>query len=264
MTLMIPVFDRIFNNTKIVIPNKVPGFIYDMVNYFNSTDRHFLFLAVPLCFLSLFTIKQVILYLSDYFMNDVAQRVMRDVRSRLFERIQTLSLDYFSKKRTGELIARITNDVGVIENAVSYAVTDFFKQPLLIVIFLSLAFTFNVRGTILIFLIVPFIAVPMTLLGRKLRKASKGQQEKMADINSHLFETISGVRILKAFGTERYEIKRFNQQNQDYYKVRMKGLKSLILLGPITELVGAVFGIGAFVILGKDVLDGKLSVGVFS
>ena len=197
-------------------------------------------------------------------MNDVAQRVMRDVRSRLFERIQTLSLDYFSKKRTGELVARITNDVGVIENAVSYAVTDLIRQPVLVIIFLGLAFTFNVHGTLLIFVMVPFIAIPMAIIGKRLRKVSMGQQEKMADINSHLLETISGVRILKAFGTERYEIKRFNQRNQDYYKLRMKGLKNLMLMGPITEMVGGICGITAILILGKDVLDGNLSFGVFA
>lgn len=264
LTLMLPVIDRIFTNKKIVLPNKVPHFLNNIVNYLNSVDTHALFIAVPLCFLGLFAIKQVVSFYSDYFMNDVAQRVMRDVRSKLFERIQTLSLDYFSKKRTGELVARITNDVGVIENAVSYAVTDLVRQPVLVIIFLGLAFTFNVHGTLLIFVMVPFIAIPMAIIGKRLRKVSRGQQEKMADINSHLLETISGVRILKAFGTERYEIKRFNQQNQDYYKLRMKGLKNLILMGPITEMVGAICGITAVLILGKDVLDGHLSFGVFS
>ena len=264
LTLMLPVIDRIFTNKKIILPNKVPEFVTNLVNYLNSIDNHILFWSVPLSFLALFTCKQILAFFADYYMNDVAQRVMRDVRSRLFERIQTLSLDYFSKKRTGELVARITNDVGVIENAVSYAVTDLFRQPVLIIVFLALAFTFNATGTLLIFVMVPFIAIPMVIIGKKLRKLSRGQQEKMADINSHLLETISGVRILKAFGTERYEIKRFDQQNQDYYRLRMKGLKNLMLLGPITELAGATCGVAAVLILGKAVLEGQLSFGVFS
>lgn len=264
LTLMLPVIDRIFTNKKIVLPNKVPAFITRLVDYFNAVDSHVLFWMIPLAFLCLFAIKQVVTFWSDYLMNDVAQRVMRDVRFKLFERIQTLSLDYFSKKRTGELIARITNDVAVIENAVSYAVTDLVRQPVLVILFLALALTFNVQGTLLIFAMVPFIAIPMGIIGKRLRKLAKGQQEKMADINSHLLETISGVRILKAFGTERYEIKRFDQQNQDYYKLRMKGLKNLILLGPITEMVGAICGVAAILILGKDVLGGHLSFGVFS
>jgi subfamily B ATP-binding cassette protein MsbA len=154
--------------------------------------------------------------------------------------------------------------VAVIENAVSYAVTDLIKQPILVIIFLSLAFTFNKNGTALILFMVPLIAIPMVIIGKKLRKISRGQQEKMADINSHLLETISGVRILKAFCTERYEIKRFNQQNHDFYKLRMKGLKNVMLMSPISEMVGAVCVIGAILILGRAVLDNHLSFGVFS
>ena len=263
ITMMLPVIDRIFTNSTIKAPNELPPFLANIVDQLNRMDPHQLFLMLPVVFLILFSLKQIVSFFADFMMNDVAQRVMRDVRYRLFERIQTLSLDYFSKKRTGELVSRITNDVGVIENAVSYAVTDLLRQPILIIIFISMAFTFNIKGTSLLFLMVPFIAIPMAIITRKLRKISKGQQEKMADINSLLLETISGVRILKAFGTERYEIKRFFQQNFDYYKLRMKGLRNLMLMGPITEMVGAVCGMAGFIVLGKGVLDGKLSFGVF-
>ena len=124
LSFILPVVDRIFENKPIIIPNKVPAFLAHMVDKLNSMDVHTLFWMTPLCFMILFSIKQVVLFFSDYLMNDIAQAVMRDVRSRLFERIQTLSLDYFSRKRTGELVSRITNDVGTIENAISYAVTD--------------------------------------------------------------------------------------------------------------------------------------------
>jgi len=141
LSFMLPVIDRIFTNKKIILPNQVPLFIQNMVEGLNNIDVHVLFWAVPLIFLGVFIVKQVILFFSDYLMNDIAQSVMRDVRSRLFERIQTLSLDYFSKKRTGELIARITNDVGMIENGISYGLTDLFKQPF-IEVFIESRFTF--------------------------------------------------------------------------------------------------------------------------
>ena len=131
LSFILPVVDRIFTNKKIILhSNLVPAFIHNLVDYLNKTDVYTLFWMTPLCFMILFTIKQVVLYFSDYLMNDIAQSVMRDVRSRLFERIQTLSLDYFSIKRTGELVSRITNDVGTIENAISYAVTDILKQEI--------------------------------------------------------------------------------------------------------------------------------------
>jgi ATP-binding cassette, subfamily B, bacterial MsbA len=264
LTFMLPVIDRIFTNKKIVIPNQVPPFISGLVDKINSIDVHTLFWMIPLFFLIMFTIKQVVLFASDYFMNDIAQSVMRDVRYKLFERIQTLSLDYFSKKRTGELVSRITNDVGVIENAVSYAVTDFFKQPFLILVFLCFAFTVNFKGTLIVFIMFPLIGIPMAIITKRLKKLSRATQEKMADINSHLLETISGVRILKAFCTEKYEIERFRQQNQAFYKVRMKSLKNMMIVGPITEEVGAIAGIGVFFMLGRGVMDGAMSSGVFA
>ncbi len=263
LTFILPVVDRIFENKPIIIPNKVPAFLTHFIDKLNTMDVHTLFWMTPLCFMILFTIKQVVLFCSDYLMNDIAQGVMRDVRSRLFERIQTLSLDYFSGKRTGELVSRITNDVGTIENAISYAVTDIFKQPFLILVFMGISFTVNTKGTLFVLLLFPLIGWPMTLINKKLRKIAKNTQEKMADINSLLMETISGVRILKAFGTEKYEIQRFRHQNFDYYKLRMKAFLNMNLMGPITEMMGALCGMAILLILGKEVLKNHLSFGVF-
>ena len=263
LSFILPVIDRIFTNKPIIIPNKVPVFLSNIVNKLNAMDVHTLFWMIPAGFMVLFAMKQVVLFWSDYFMNDIAQAVMRDVRCRLFERIQTLSLDYFSRKRAGELVSRITNDVGTIENAISYAVTDLFKQPFLVLVFMAISFTINTKGTLIVLLMFPLIGWPMALISKKLRKIAKNTQEKMADINSHLMETISGVRILKAFGTEKYEIQRFRQQNHDYYKLRMKTIRNLILMGPITEIVGALCGVAIVLILGKEVLKGSLSFGVF-
>jgi len=263
LSFMLPVIDRIFTNKKIILPNKVPAFLNHLVDNLNNTDAQTLFWMIPLGFMVLFCVKQVVLFWSDYLMNDIAQAVMRDVRTRLFERIQTLSLDYFSRKRVGELVSRITNDVNTIENAISYAVTDLVKQPFLILVFIAFSFTINAKGTLIVFLMFPCIGWPMVLISKKLRKISKNTQEKMADINSHLMETIAGVRILKAFGTEKYEIQRFRQQSQDYYKLRMKTIRNLILMGPITEIVGSLCGVAIVLVLGREVLKGHLSFGVF-
>ena len=263
LSFILPVVDRIFENKPIILPNKVPAFLAHIVDKLNSIDVHTLFWMTPLCFMILFSFKQVVLFFSDYLMNDIAQAVMRDVRSRLFERIQTLSLDYFSGKRTGELVSRITNDVGTIENAISYAVTDIFKQPFLILVFMGISFMVNTKGTLFVLLLFPLIGWPMALINKKLRKIAKNTQEKMADINSHLMETISGVRILKAFGTEKYEIQRFRHQNHDYYKLRMKTFRNMNLMGPITEMMGALCGMGILLVLGKEVLNNHLSFGVF-
>lgn len=263
LSFILPVIDRIFTNKQIVLPNQVPEFFHGIVHWLNTTDSMTLFKLIPITFLTLFLLKQIVLFLSDYLMNDIAQSVMRDVRSKLFERIQTLSLDYFSKKRTGELISRITNDVAAIENAVSYAITDFFRQPFLIIVFIGFSLTVNFKGTMIVFIMFPLIGIPMAIVSKRLRKLARSIQERIADISSHLLETISGVRILKAFSTEKYEIERFRQQNQSFYRVKMKSLVSMMLVSPITEIAGAICGMIILMILGKDVLEGKISFGVF-
>ncbi|MDE2222566.1 MAG: ABC transporter ATP-binding protein [Candidatus Omnitrophica bacterium] len=259
-----PVIDRIFENKPIVIHNKIPHFLTQIIQNLNNTDNYTLFWMIPAIFLGLFTLKQVVLFFSDYFMNDIAQGVMRDVRTKLFERMQTLSLDFFSRKRTGELVSRITNDVGTIENAVSYAVTDIVKQPILMIVFLGMSLVVNTKGTLIVFILFPLIGIPMALINKKLRKIARNTQEKMADINSHLLETISGVRILKAFCTEKYEIQRFRQQSLDYYRLRMKNFINQNMMGPITEEAGAICTVIALWILGIDVLRGQLSFGIFA
>jgi len=104
----------------------------------------------------------------------------------------------------------------------------------------------------------------MAKIGRKLRKLSKSAQERMADINSLLVETISGVRVVKAFGMEDYESKRFSNQNQNFYKVKMKSIMRMLIMGPITELIGAVFGLMIFAWMGSQVIQGNISFGIFA
>lgn len=262
-SLLVPLTDRILTNKKIILPNKVPAFLQHVVDGFNSMDVHVLFWVIPVGFFVMILIRLATTFLYDYLMNDIAQKIMRDIRLRLYETIQHLSLDYFSRKRTGELISRITNDVQTIENGVSYAVTDMFRQPFMIVIYLSMVFVMYFKAALIVFVMVPLIAWPMATIGKKLRKLAKGSQEKMADINSHLLETISGVRVVKAFGMEDDEVERFRGNNQEFYKLRMKGIKRMLVLSPTVELVGTVFGLACFMVLGKQVMEGHLSFGVF-
>ncbi len=262
-SLLVPLTDRILTNKSIVLPNKVPVFLQNLVDRFNATDTHLLLWLIPLIFFGMILVRLVTTFFYDYLMNDIAQKIMRDIRSRLYEKIQFLSLDYFSKKRTGELISRITNDVQTIENGISYAVTDMFRQPFTIITYLVMVFLLYANAAGAVILLVALIAWPMAVFGKKLRKLAKGSQEKMADINSHLLETISGIRVVKAFSMENYEIDRFRKNNQEFYKLKIKAIKRTLVLSPIIELLGTIFGLTVFMVLGKQVMEGHLSFGVF-
>lgn len=268
LSLLVPLTDKILSNNKIVIPGKIPPFLATFVDKINTMPSMTLLSILVIAVIVMFIFKGFFGFWYGYLMNDASQRVMRDIRARLYEKIQNLSLDYFSKRRSGELIARITNDVQVIENAVSYGVTDLVYQTFRIIIFVSFIFFICFKMAvpklaIMAFILFPTIALPMKYIGKRLKKISRSTQEKMADINSLLFETISGIRIVKAFCMEQYEMNRFKSQNQDFYKLKMKSIKRSLALGPITEFFGALFGVAICYWMGSEVINGRISFGVF-
>jgi len=261
--LMVPMTDRVFNNKKMIIPNELPVFAQNFVEKINNMDPQALFPIVLFGFVGLLLLKNILVFAYQYLMSDVSQRIMRDIRYQLYARIQNLSLDYFSEKRTGELISRITHDVNVVENALSYGVTDLFRQTFIIMMWIATAFVIDPQAACIIFFIFPFIGFPMSKIGKYLKKNSQGIQEKMADINSLLLETISGVKLVKAFSTEDYETERFKGQNHSYYKLRMKAVKRLILISPISEIIGGICGVILILWFGNRLMTGELSFGVF-
>ncbi|VAX37258.1 Lipid A export permease/ATP-binding protein MsbA [hydrothermal vent metagenome] len=263
LSLLAPMTDRIFNNNQIIIPNELPKFFANKVEWFNTMDPKKLFPFFLVGFFVLLLIKNILVFTYQYLMGDVSQRIMRDIRYKLYVKIHSLSLDYFSEKRTGELVSRITHDANILENAVSYGVTDLFRQTFIIIMWITTAFMIDPQAACIIFLIFPFIGIPMSKIGKKLKVISRGLQEKMADINSLLLETISGVKLVKAFCTEDYEINRFKGENHGYYKLRMKATKRLIIISPITEIVGGLCGVFLILWFGKRLMTGELSFGVF-
>lgn len=262
-SLLVPLTDRIFNKKLIVVPNQVPSFVAEIIGRLNAVDPATLLSILPGFVLVLMVMKNAVVYFHQLLMNDVSQRVMRDIRYDLYTKIQNLSLDYFSEKRTGELVSRITHDVQIVENAVSYGVTDLFRQTFLIVMYITIAFSIHLNAALIIFFVFPLMVWPISSIGRRLRKLSKSTQERMADINAILLETISGVKVVKAFCTERYEVDRFRAKNYDYYKLKMKAARRLSLLAPITEILGVVCGIFIISWMGRQVMEEKLSFGVF-
>jgi subfamily B ATP-binding cassette protein MsbA len=195
-------------------------------------------------------------------MSDISQRVIRDLRSKVYSKFHTLSLDYFIHRRGGEMMSRITNDVGSVGNAMSYGATDLIYQALQVVVFTFLIFFIHARLALVSLVLLPMISFPIIRVGKMLKKISLRTQEKMADLNSLLYETILGVRVVKAFNMEEYEKAKFDRVNADYYKLSMKSLKRMLLLNPFTELLGILAGVLVFFWGGKEVIEGRMSFGV--
>ncbi|MEW6009185.1 MAG: ABC transporter ATP-binding protein [Candidatus Omnitrophota bacterium] len=263
LSLIVPLADKILSNKKIIIPKQLPSGLAALVDYINNSEPLRLLYIMSIAILAMFILKGIFNFLQSYLMSDIGQRVVRDVRWKLYAKFQDLSLDYFTRKRSGEMISRITNDVKLIENAASYGFTDLAYQTFQVILFTFLIFYIHWKLALIALVILPLVSLPIIFVGKILKRLSVKSQEKMADINSLLVETISGVRIVKAFRMEMAEINKFKTNNYDYYKITMKSIKRTLILAPLTEIVGAFGGIFVFVWAGRDVIQGKLSFGVF-
>jgi len=265
LSAIVPVIDRVFTNKPITFTSeRLPAFLVNILNQLNSLEPfkvlYLLLIVMPVALI----VRAIFEFLQSYIMSDVGQKVIRDARNSVYDKLQMLSLDYFTQKRSGELISRITNDVKLIENAVSYALTDLVYQSFQVFSFALLTFLINWRMALISIIVLPLVAIPMIAVGKVLRKLSKRSQEKMADINSLLVETFTGVRIVRAFCAEAREISRFKKQNHDYYRITMKSIKRMLILGVATELIGVAMALFIIFYGGRQVMNGGLSFGVFT
>ncbi|MBN2097777.1 MAG: ATP-binding cassette domain-containing protein [Candidatus Omnitrophica bacterium] len=260
----IPMIDNVFTGKEIAISRPLPDFLTRLIAAINAVPRLQLLKFIVLGFLSLFLLKGLCEFIRQYLMTKVGQLVLRDIRDALYAKYQYLSLDYYSKSKVGVLISRITHDVGVINNSIAQGLTDIFYQGFKVVILLAIAILINWRLFLLSFVLFPFISIPVIRISRALRKISKTAQERMAELTSALYEGISGIRIVKTFSMERYEIDRFNKASLGYFKISLKSAKRIIAISPITEFVGTLAAMLVLYVGGKQIIQGELSFGMFA
>jgi len=223
----------------------------------------FMLKVLPPTLMALGLIKGFFNFYQGYLMSYVGQRVVADIRARLYEHLQTLSLSFFNRTPTGVLMARITNDVNAIQGAVSYAVTSMIKDTFTALGLVGVVFYRDWQMAILALLIFPFAAFPFIKFGRKMRRASRKSLEIMGYISAFLQETIFGHRIVKAFNMEDYEARRFSEANERYFRYLMKRAKVRVLSTPVMECLGYV-GISSFIFLGGlSVIKGRTTPGEF-
>jgi subfamily B ATP-binding cassette protein MsbA len=262
LTMLLPLADKVLTNKRVVLPARLPSFLTDIVDKINNTAPQALLNYLAVTLVILFVFKGIFLFLQGYLMNDVSQRVVTDLRCKLYAKMQNLSLDYFSHQRGGELMSRITNDVIQVGTVISSGLVDLIYQSLQVVVFASLILFIHVRLAIVALIILPLISFPIVKISKVLKKIFKRGQEKMADINSILYETILGARVVKAFNAEAYEQAKFNAANRDYYKLYMKSTKRVLMSGPLVETIAMFAAVFVFVWQGREVISGRISFGV--
>ncbi|MBI4666500.1 MAG: ABC transporter ATP-binding protein [Nitrospinae bacterium] len=229
---------------------------------FMSKDARMLSL-LPLGVVAIYLVRGVGRYVASSIMQTIGQLAVRDIRNDLFSRLQRLSVSFFASRQTGQLMSRVTNDVTVIQDAVSIVVYDFIRESLTMVALLCVVFYWDYKMALVSLAVIPLSGALIQRLGRSLRVVSKESQEKLADLTAILHETFTGVRVVQAFGMEDYEVGRFKGKNQEYYDTLRRTIKINELSSPLLEFLGA-FGIAAIIYYGgSQVISGQTTVGAF-
>ncbi len=211
----------------------------------------------------IYIINSLSAYGQSFFMGYAGSKVLMDIRNDLYEHIINLPLNIFNKKSTGKLMSKIINDVNLMQGAATSVIKDLLQHSLTIIGLVSVAFYQNWRLASISVLVMPFAFLLLVTLGRRLRKISKKGQERIADITSILQETFSGIRIVKGFGMEDFEAKRFREHNRGYFNITIKGIRVSEITSPLIEFLGAL---GAVVVVyygGMKVINEEMTAGTF-
>ncbi|TYT73722.1 ABC transporter ATP-binding protein [Desulfobotulus mexicanus] len=218
---------------------------------------------IPGAVLVVFTLRGLGMYGQEFFLNYVGQVIIRHFRNGLYDRIVDLPLRFFQNERTGVLMSRITNDVNLVRSMVSSVVTSSLRDFFTIIFLVAYTFYQIWELAIIAFLVLPAAFYPIVYFGRKVRKTSTGCQEAMAEMNAFLHETFTGNKIVKAFGMEAYEKKRFHAKTQSLFRLEIRQAIAKSMSSPVMEFLAGV-GI-AFIIWygGLRVIQGIYTPGTF-
>lgn len=219
---------------------------------------------VSVVIVAIFFLKSLFGYLQNFLMVSIEQLVIKDIRNELYGHIHDLPLKFFHNFKTGQLITRITSDINMVRGALTDGFANLIRHGFLVVVYLGVMVWASWRLTIISALVIPPITLVIVKVGKRLRRGNRSIQEGLGDLASLLQETISGIRVVKAFAMEEFEKRKFREESLSYYKIFVKTERIGSLGRPLTEFLGAI---GAVVILwfgGKEVLEsGTLSADKF-
>ncbi|MBR5624426.1 ABC transporter ATP-binding protein [bacterium] len=252
---------RIPDSTRQILPASWMAKIEEIVAKLNSINPTKL-ARMLLVFIFVMILLRVFFSVSLHLvMEGVSQSMVCKLMDMMYRKLQELPIRYFNVNRTGDLISRITNDVNVVQATLSARLADSVAEISSLPFIVCMLLALNWKVSIFSAIFLPVIMAPIIIIGQRIRKISKKTQEKIADIVSILQETITGVRIVRAFNTEDYEIKRFDRQLRKYYEQRMAGIRNDVMVSPLTELAGILCLIVVGSLLLISVMTGEATFG---
>jgi subfamily B ATP-binding cassette protein MsbA len=263
-----PVFDSLFGSGAAGAPISLPEPIVHLMGEWLIRLQAFLvahsvsvFHFLGIILFGVFLAKSALTYVQQLQMRHVSEGIQRDIRDELYAHVQTLPLNFFTRKATGDIMSRFSADIQTLGDASTELFRDALKEPLNILGFIIVLFLIKWELALLSLIVLPVAALPIIKFGSKIRRRGTRAQEWRAEVNTILQETISGVRVVKAFGMEEYEKRRFREASQQVFRAFMRIWRVESLTSPVLEALGGLgiiiaFGIGGYLVSTKSLTPG--------
>ncbi len=212
----------------------------------------------------LFFLKMLVQYTQSYLMSDIGQRVVQKIREDLFRHLHALSIEFYWRNRTGNIMARVTNDLTSVQSSVQFLPLYFIRDIASIIFIFAYLFYVNFRFTLIALLIGPLAGVVLGVLGKKMRQSSRKAQETVGQIYHRFQESLEGMEVVKAFNYEEMSIHRFAVQNNEYFGQMMRYLRATALSGPLMEFLGSIVIALLLYYGGREIIAGRMTPGSFT
>jgi len=216
--------------------------------------------VICILILTFIILKNIFLYLSIYILTPIRNHIVNDMRTSMFEKILELPIGYFNDQKKGDIMSRLTNDLSDVETSSVNLLESLFREPVTILIFLCYMIVLSPQLTLFLMLLLPIAGFIIGRIGRSLKKQSTMLQEKLAAILSTIEETLSGIRVIKAFNAEQKQFNKFTVENNELLRIKNKAIRKRDSASPVSEVLGVtaivcVLWYGGRLVLNKTFLD---------
>lgn len=248
-TSVVPLLNILFKGTEISLPATAPEFhlnnLLEYINYHvtafiieNGAKKALMFICIFV--VTMFFMKNLMRVLAYYFLAPVRNGVMRDIRQNIENRLLLLPMNYFTEERKGNILSKVTYDANEVEWAIIGSIELLFRDPITLLIYLATMVYLSWQLTIFVLILLPISGLLISLIGKTLKRPAQKGTQKMGEVISIIEETLSGMKIIKAFGADRHMSAKFKETNNDHFKLMTKVFRRQNLGSPSSEFFGSV------------------------
>ena len=220
-------------------------------------------IVMPFIIIAVFSMKGIGQYIQTYYMSFIGLDVVRKLRDNLVTHLTYQDISFFQKMHSGEILSRVTNDIGRIQSVVTKIIPDFIRESLTILALTGYVIYESPKLAFYFLVIMPLALYPLSILAKKMKRYSKLSQESTSDMTSRLGEIFSNIEVIKSNSSQKLESQKFATENQNVFKYLLKQVKVAALTSPVMEILGSV-AIGVVIYIGgTEVIEGRMTVGAF-